>query len=113
MSAEPVDYSDVQQAVVYVRVPGWLHNLIVRAAEGRGLSVNQWCAGVLLRAAEGVPAGVEVVSVPSVADRVEGVAAGRVVLEPCGRPSPCERMTAGTHRVGGFEYCNHCRVRVG
>jgi hypothetical protein len=51
MPAEPVDYSDDRQAVVYVRVPGWLHNLIVRVAEGRGLSVNGWAAVVLKVAA--------------------------------------------------------------
>lgn len=117
MSAECVDYSDVQQAVVYVRVPGWLHNLIVSAARSRGLSVSAWCGVVLLGAAEsgvGLPVPpVAVGPVPSVADLVEGSVLGRRVLEPCGRPSPCERAVAGTHMVGGMLFCNHCRIRVG
>jgi len=116
MPAEPVDYSDDRQAVVYVRVPGWLHNLIVRVAEGRGLSVNGWAAVVLKVAAErdaGLPAPpVARAAVPSRGDVVVGFLLGRTVLEPCGRVSPCERASVGTHRVGDFEYCNYCRIRI-
>lgn len=117
MPARLVDYSDSQQAVVYVRVPGWLHNMIVSAARSGGMSVNNWAAVVLLGAAEsgvGLPAApVAVAPVPSVSDLVVGGVLGRTVLEPCGRPSPCERAEAGTHMVGGLTFCNHCRIRVG
>jgi len=116
MPARTVDYSDDKLVVVYVRVPGWLHNLIVSVAGGAGLSVNQWAAAVLKSAAEsgvGLPAPpVARVAVPSMEDVVTGRLLGRTVLEPCGRASPCERATVGTHRVGGFEYCNYCRIRI-
>lgn len=116
MPARKINYSDEQQAVVYVRVPGWLHNLVDRAAENKKLSTNEWAALVLKVAAErdvGLPPPpIARAPVPSYADVVEGALLGKVVLEPCGRPSPCERQKAGTHRVGKYEFCNHCRIRV-
>jgi hypothetical protein len=115
MPAEPIDYSDDQQAVVYVRMPGWLHNLIVAAARGEGLSVNGWAVLVLKQAAEsgvGLPAPpVAHAAVPTLQDIVEGRLLGRTVLEPCGKLYPCERHE-GTHEVGGSVFCNHCRIRI-
>lgn len=101
---------------MYARVPGWLHNLIVEAARSRGMSVNGWAAVVLMSAAEkdaGLPSPpIARAPVPSRADVVRDYLLGGTTLEPCGRPSPCERASAGTHKVGGLTFCNHCRIRI-
>jgi hypothetical protein len=116
MPAKKIDYSDEQQAVVYVRVPGWLKNLINEAAEDKGMTVNGWAAVVLMSAAEkdaGLPPPpIARAPVPTRADAVRDYLLGETTLEPCGRRTPCERATAGTHTVGGLEFCNFCRVRV-
>lgn len=117
MPGKIIDYSDDRQAVVYVRVPGWLKNLVSRAAEARGMSVNDWAANVLKAAAEtgvGLPAPpFSKAPTPTRQAVVEDWLMGRQTVEPCGKPYPCERATAGTHKVGGLEFCSFCRIRVG
>jgi hypothetical protein len=119
MPAKLIKYKDEKIAVVYVRVPGWLKNLISEAAESRKTSVNNWCANILKSAAEtgtGLPEPPKSHGpVPSAQDVVRDYLSGEKgkLLEPCGKQAPCERRAAGTHRVGDFEYCNHCRVRIG
>ena len=114
MPARPVEYEDTVTAVVYVRVPGWLRNRIVRLATDQGVTINSWAANVLHRAAEeglGLPEPPPPVTpLPTLDDVVRGYLTDAPLVEPCGAVSPCERT--GTFGVSGVEYCRECRIRV-
>jgi hypothetical protein len=117
MPARTINYADDKKAIVYVRVPGWLKNLIKEVAKSRGKTQNDWAATVLKHAAEsgaGMPEPIPArVPIPLPEDVLRSYLAGKEVLEPCGKPYPCEMRQAGTHDVGGYRYCNACRIRVG
>lgn len=114
MSRRPVRHGDDVRVQVSVRVPGWLKNRVADAAAAEGVSINTFCAGVLLRAVErgeGFPEPPPAQApVPSPERVLRGFLTGEDVLEPCGRPYPCER--SGVTVVEGLAFCNECRIRV-
>ena len=78
------------------------------------MTLTTWALNVLKEALDeerGVPAAPPPVApVPSAQQVLRGYLVGEEVLEPCGRPAPCERD--GTYMVGDLEFCGACRVRV-
>lgn len=109
-----VKYRKDATAVLYVRMPGWLKNEITEWCEDSGLSVTSWVNNALKHALEqewDVPeAPPAPVPLPTRADVVRGYLTGEEILEPCGRPSPCERTQIID--VSGIGYCDHCNIRV-
>ena len=114
MSRRPVRHSDDARVQVSVRVPGWLKNRVADAAGREGVSINTWCAGLFVRGVEGSEGFPEPppaqAPVPSPERVLRGFLTGEDVLEPCGRPYPCER--SGVTVVEGLAFCVECRIRV-
>lgn len=111
-----VRHRDDQTAVLYVRVPGWLKEQVVEHCEQLGVSVSSWVAnlarlGVLQ--GQGIPEPPRAdQGVPSPQMVLEGIVTGLGTIEPCGRPTPCERDEVGSDWLDGMEFCRHCHIRV-
>lgn len=116
MSPTPKHVKPDINAVLYVQMPGWLKNQIIDQSEAEGQSVSSWVQNVLYLAVQegqGVPPPPPAQApLPSVGDVLRGYVTGEQIIEPCGRPAPCERMAAGTTRVGDVDYCKHCGIRL-
>ena len=109
-----VKHADGATAVLYIRVPGWLKNEITEHCNTEGVSVTSWAANALKRAVEddlGIPPSPPArAPLPTSMDVLRGYLSGEEVLEPCGKPAPCERT--GAIEVAGVSYCDHCNIRI-
>ena len=50
MPQKPLRHKPDANAVVYVRVPGWVKNACLDAATSAGMTLNAWAASVLIEA---------------------------------------------------------------
>lgn len=109
-----VKYRNDATAVLYVRLPGWLKNEITERCNTEGVSVTSWTANVLKHALEeewALPdAPPAAAPIPTSDDLIRGYVRGETIIEPCGKPSPCERTAV--IEVAGVGYCDHCNIRV-
>lgn len=114
MTQPIVDHHDTAQAVIYVRVPGWLKNQITRCATTSGLTVNAWAANVLELATrqDPLPPAPARAPLPDTVDTLRAYLTGNRLLAPCGQPWPCDVDTAGTHDTAGISWCNACGIRT-
>lgn len=111
-----VVHRDDATAVLYVRVPGWLKNRVAILADEEGVSLNSWVANAVNRCVEegfGLPPAPPArAATPGVREVLDAYFHGDSLIEPCGRPAPCERAEAGTYEVGGLVFCEFCRIRI-
>lgn len=111
-----VTHRDDAEAVLYIRVPGWLKNDLAGLADQQGLSINAWCANQLrlaLREQRGLPA--PPVPAGPVAGPVEAVRAwleGETLLTPCGRTGSCAGTDGEVELVSGVGWCRECGIRL-
>jgi len=96
-----------------LRVPGWLKNELLEAAEGQGLSLSEFvvfAAWQFARECRGVPAaGSAQFRIPGTEDVLRAYFSGEVLLQPCGR-TDCDRTVV---EVAGMEFCDSCNLRIG
>lgn len=116
MLPKRVSHRDDETAVLFVRVPGWLKERVVEAADRDEVSINSWVANIVrlaVLAGQGVPTPPPASApIPSAQLILEGILTGLPTLEPCGKTSPCERVKAGTDWLDEMEFCRHCQIRV-
>jgi hypothetical protein len=93
------------------RIPGWLKNQILDAANQAGQSLNTWVAAALHDAVNRPVVPLEARSV-SVAEVIADYLHGRSTVAGCGRPWPCEGSGVVPVVVNGVGFCQVCSVRV-
>ncbi len=96
-----------------LRVPGWLKNELLVAAEGQGLSLAEFvlfAAWQHARECRGVPAaGSAQFRVPDRSEVLRAYLSGETLLQPCGE-RVCDRSVV---EVAGMEFCVSCNLRIG
>lgn len=114
MPLKPRIVGEDSVAHLQTRLPGWLKNRIVGRAEAEGLSVQAWVANVLYLAVDSdfPPPPPARAPIPTEMDALRAYLTGERLLEPCGRPAPCERREVPEVTVDSVAYCGHCRVRI-
>lgn len=114
MTQPIVEHDPDAQAVIYVRVPGWLKNKITAIAAENGMTVNTWAANVLQLATRNnpIPPPPARAPIPDATDTIRAYLTGERLLSPCGQPWPCRLDTEGTTTVAGLTYCTACGIRT-
>lgn len=128
MPQKPLRHKPDANAVVYVRVPGWVKNACLDAARSSGMTVNAWAASVLIEASrvasretahdtshhdtphDTTPHGTPH-DTPTLVDTISSWIMGSPLVAPCGKAWPCP-ASERTDEAAGLHYCSECGVRV-
>ncbi len=109
-------YPDHAVVQLILNMPGRVRNDLVDHVESIGSTLNEWC-GIVIRKALEEEQGLPPVPPPSApkptkVDILRQYLTGDTVLEPCGKPYPCQRETTESEFHGQLEFCGHCRIKV-
>ena len=109
-------YPDHATVQVTLNMPGRVRNELADHVKSIGSTMNAWCGVVIRKALEEVqglgPAPPAAAPIPTSIDILRQYLTGETVLEPCGRPYPCQREDTDSEFHGAVEYCGHCRIMV-
>ena len=99
---------------LHLRIPGWLKNALIDAADTAGVSLTEYVATTLYRATHDAPVCLEPPRpMPTVADTIRDYLAGESTVAPCGERYPCAGSELPADVVAGYSYCARCSVRLG
>ena len=109
-------YPDHATVQVTLNLPGRVRNDLVDHVKEIGSTMNEWC-GVVIRKALEEAQGLGPVPPPAAPkphriDILRQYLTGESVLEPCGKPYPCQREDTDSEFHGAVEFCGHCRIKV-
>tara|TARA_B100000029_G_scaffold514096_1_gene615647 strand:+ start:1379 stop:1729 length:351 start_codon:yes stop_codon:yes gene_type:complete len=112
----PKKYPEHASVQTILHLPGRIRNELVDHVQSLGTTMNEWCGIVIRKALEeeqGLPAPPPAAApIPTKVDILRQYLTGDQVLEPCGKPYPCERETTDPEFHGQLEFCGHCRIMV-
>lgn len=131
MPQKPLRHKPDANAVVYVRVPGWVKNACLDAATSAGMTVNAWAASVLIEASRitshetthdttlhDTPHDTSHHTphdtphdTPTLVETLSSWITGSPLVAPCGKAWPCP-ASERTDEAAGLHYCSECGVRV-
>ena len=101
---------DDREYPVQVRVPGWLKNRILDAAEADQISVNNWLLhAVLTGLNHSVPPPAPLYPIPDLTDQIRAASQGERLLGPCGEP--VEKCAGANEPLLGGSFCSVCGLR--
>ena len=109
-------YPDHATVQVILNMPGRVRNELADYVKTIGSSMNEWCGVVIRKAleeAQGLgPVPPPAAPKPERVDILRQYLTGEAVLEPCGKPYPCEREDVDPEFHGAVEFCGYCRIKV-
>ena len=104
------------EAVLYIRVPGWLKNQIMEQADLEGTSINTWCANELrlaIRNSLGLPPPPPAAApLPTPSDALHAYLTDTPLTTPCGRTRTCTGLTEPPETLNGLSWCIECGIRL-
>jgi hypothetical protein len=103
---------DDQTVHLQIRIPGWLKNQILTAANNAGEPLNRYVAAILHEAVNKPPVEACAGRTVSVGDVIADYLSGTSTLAPCGRVWPCDGTGVEPTRLNGAEFCRVCNVRL-
>lgn len=116
MARPPLRHPDDAEAVLYVRIPGWLKNQITDLADTDDVSLATF-VGVALRDIARDKRGLPVppppaAPMPDAAAMLRAYVEGDHVLTPCGRKDRCAGMETEPVKIGSVRFCGSCDIRI-
>lgn len=112
----PQKYPEHASVQTVLHLPGRLRNELVDYCNSLGVTMNEWCGIVIRQALEearGLPEPPPPAApIPTRVDILRQYLTGEQVLEPCGKPYPCERERTDPELHGSIEFCGHCRIML-
>ena len=113
---KPKRFPDTATVQTTLHLPGRVRNDLADHCQQLGTNMNEWCGVVIreaLEAAHGLPPSPQAAAPkPTRVDILRQYLTGETVLEPCGRPYPCQREDTDPEFHGTLEFCGHCRIKV-
>ena len=112
----PKRYPEHASVQTTLHLPGRLRNELADYCESLGTTMNEWCGVVIRKALEearGLPEPPPPAApIPTRVDILRQYLTGETVLEPCGKPYPCQRESTDPEFHGAIEFCGHCRIML-
>ena len=116
MGRHPQRHPDDVDALLSIRVPGWLKNEIVDQAKAADVSISAYLGAIIHRVVRrdlGLPEPPPAkVPIPDVADVLRAYATGQPMLTPCGAHGSCPGLDAEPLRIGSVRFCSICDIRL-
>lgn len=116
MPAKPRKSKPDRPTTIVLRLPGKYKNQLIDYCDGLGIPYTNWAVHALLaqmNAGLGVPPPPPAVApVPSQVDQLHAYLRGERLLLPCGREGDSCPGTESPERVGGYDFCPECHIRV-
>jgi len=116
MPAKPRKSQPDKPAVIVLRVPGHIKNQMIEHAQKQGIPYTNWAVHALINQMNqdtGTPPPPPATApIPTQLEQLHAYLRGERLLLPCGREGLSCAGTERSERVGGFDFCPECHIRV-
>jgi hypothetical protein len=116
MGRQPQRHPEHVDALLSIRVPGWLKNEIADQAAAAGVSISSYLGAIVHRVARrdlGMPDPPPAKApVPDVSDVLRAYATGQPILTPCGQRETCQGLDMEAVKIGSVRFCAACDIRL-